>query len=287
MTRATFFPAPVVTVWVLLMVLVPAVALAQSPNASATGQGNGKGPGRGSGGGASAWEDHFDSDEVDAARWLKMSGSAPGYRADHRGFMLPGNVSVANGILTLSLFQQTATIDGQPGFHSYGGAIFTSETYGYGAYEWNMRMSSDQEDPTISAGNPVSGSVSAGFIYVDNSKTEIDFEFAASLPSTLWLVNWKNSTPSTDPAASDSTVTTWPAVGINNEFWTYKFVWDRRSISFYLNGNMVAYHTTNIPKAPAHFMISHWGSNNPNFGGTATTGIPRYFYVDWVRFTPQ
>jgi len=33
-------------------------------------------------------------------------------------------------------------------------------------------------------------------------------------------------------------------------------------------------------------MINHWGTNNPLWGGTATIGVERYFYVDWVRFTP-
>ena len=35
-------------------------------------------------------------------------------------------------------------------------------------------------------------------------------------------------------------------------------------------------------------MINHWGTNNPNgFGGGANIVDDRYFYVDWVKFTPQ
>jgi hypothetical protein len=35
-------------------------------------------------------------------------------------------------------------------------------------------------------------------------------------------------------------------------------------------------------------MINHRGTNSDlgNFGGPATLGVDRYFYIDWVRFTP-
>ena len=51
-------------------------------------------------------------------------------------------------------------------------------------------------------------------------------------------------------------------------------------------GALQAVHKTNVPKAPAYFMINHWGTGSPNWGGAATVGVPRYFYVDWVSYTP-
>jgi hypothetical protein len=33
-------------------------------------------------------------------------------------------------------------------------------------------------------------------------------------------------------------------------------------------------------------MINHWGTDNTFWGGLATFGVDRFFYVDWVRFTP-
>ncbi len=88
---------------------------------------------------------------------------------------------------------------------------------------------------------------------------------------------------------NNSTFHTVQVPGLNNDFHTYKFIWKEGKITFYVDGVEKATHTTNVPSAPAHFMINHWGTNNPNgFGGEATIGEDqaRYFHVDWVEFTP-
>ena len=33
-------------------------------------------------------------------------------------------------------------------------------------------------------------------------------------------------------------------------------------------------------------MINHWGTNSDGWGGPATPGVSRYFYVDSVSYTP-
>jgi len=48
-----------------------------------------------------------------------------------------------------------------------------------------------------------------------------------------------------------------------------------------------AVHTTDVPSASSTFMINHWGTDNLFWGGLATPDVDRYFYVDWVRFTPN
>lgn len=66
-------------------------------------------------------------------------------------------------------------------------------TYGYGTYEWVMRASSTSATPT-GTGSVVSGQISAGFNFVNNSQTEIDFEIEGQHPNTVWMTNWISTT---------------------------------------------------------------------------------------------
>lgn len=207
-----------------------------------------------------------------------MDGTAPGAITDnHIGYFQPDHLSLSNGYLVLLLTQESGLVDSNSnGVISRGAGIYTKRTYGYGTYEWRMRMSSTAGSPS-GLGDPVSGSVSAGFTYVNNSETEIDFEFSGHAPNTLFMTNWTT--------INNSTSVSVPLFGISNDFHTYKFLWEAGSISYYVDDVLQAKVTTNVPSAPAYFMISHWGANNPYFGGSATIGIPRYFFVDWVKYT--
>ncbi|MBI4441869.1 MAG: glycoside hydrolase family 16 protein [Acidobacteria bacterium] len=275
MRRANILFRLLVTI-VLLFTLEATRAAAASP----------KGKGGNQGGNQSAWEDDFNGNGVDRNRWVIASGQAPGYLAgNHIGYYDPAHVSVQNGYLVISLTQESGAVDNVPGAISQGGLIYTKDTYGYGTYEWTMRMSSTSPTPT-GLGVPVSGSVSAGFNYVNNSQTEIDFEFAGHLPGWLYMSNWYNRNTRRDPTDSDLTDSRAAVSDISTTFKTYKFVWEKGRITFYINGVFQTSHLTDVPSAPAHFMINHWGTNNPWWGGTATIGITRYFYVDWVRYTP-
>jgi endo-1,3-1,4-beta-glycanase ExoK len=247
----------------------------------------GAGGGGGGGGGTTGWQDNFDGNQVDTSRWTIASGQAPGrITGDHLGTYDPTHVTVTNGYLSLLLTQETGNVDGNPnGILSTGALIYTKQTYGYGTYEWRMRMSSTADTPD-GPGEPISGSVSAGFNYVNNSETEIDFEFSGLYLGTLYMVNWKNPNPSTDPTDSDSTYSTMALPDITDTFHTYKFVWERKKISFYVDDVLQAVHRQHVPQAPAYFMINHWGTDSPYWGGYATIGTARYFYVDWVKYTP-
>jgi endo-1,3-1,4-beta-glycanase ExoK len=237
---------------------------------------------------AGGWQDNFDGKTVDARRWVVVNDRAPGYIPDqHLGYCQPDRVSIKSGFLSLRLTQGTGQVDSNPsGIISRGAAIYTKALYGYGTYEWNMRMSSTAASPR-GAGDAVSGSVSAGFIYVNNSETEIDFEFPGDQTDALYMVNWHNPNPSSDPTDADSYSTRVVDPEIAHVFRTYKFVWEPGKITFYVDGEWKAEHTTNVPSAPAHFMINHWGTNIWWWGGWATLGVSRYFHVDWVRYTPQ
>ena len=234
-----------------------------------------------------AWQDSFNTGQLDTSRWVVANGRAPGYiPAQHIGYYEPGNVRLDGGMLTLTLTQVTGQVDtNASGVISYGALLYTKAACGYGTYEWTMKMSSSAICPACQ-GTAVSGSVSAGFVYVNNSQTEIDVEFSGATPSTLWLVNWLNPTPQNDPTSADETYTPLSPFNSTNGFHKYKVVWSPGSIAYYIDGILFAHHTTNVPSAPANFMINHWGTNNPNWGGNATLGVVRYFYITGASYTP-
>ncbi len=261
----------------LLLLIAAGLVTTLAPGAPAAPK-----PNRGGG-----WEDDFTGGQLERKRWTVSSWWAPGYIANnHLGYYEPENVSLQGGYLVMRLWQEPGQVDDNlNGVISHGAHITTKQKYGYGTYEWRMRMSSTATTPT-GAGQSVSGSVSAGFNYVNNSQTEIDFEFGAHLPETLYMVNWLNTDPSTGPFGSQEEYSAESIPGLNSQFMTFKFVWEPGRISFYVNDQLKAVHTNNVPSAPAYFMINHWGTNNPNWGGTATFNTDRYFYIDWVRYTP-
>jgi len=234
-----------------------------------------------------AWQDDFNLTALDSTRWVIASGQAPGYIPGyHIGYYNPSHVSVGGGYLTLTLTQSTGQVDSNSaGVVSQGALIYTKFKCGYGTYQWTMRMSSTAASPT-DPGGPVSGSVSAGFVYTNNSQTEIDFEFSGENPNSLYLVNWLNPNPQTNPTSSNETYTALYPFDSTSGFHTYQFVWQVGKISYFIDGILKAVHTTNVPSAPAYFMINHWGTDSGNWGGTATLGTTRYFYVNQVSYTP-
>lgn len=240
----------------------------------------------------SGWEEHFNGPGLDTSRWVIANEQAPGYiPGTHLGVFQPGNVFISNGRLVLRLTQVSGTVDGVPGgVISQGGMIYTRSTYGFGTYEMRMRMSTvappspDESEP----GSFVSGNVSAGFTYDRNSQTEIDMEFAAHIvdPERLWLVVWRNKSPSSGPTPDDGSSTSVPMIGISTVYKTYKYIWKRGRVEFYVDGSPVATLTSDVPINKAHFMLTHWGTHNSLWGGTANIGTTRYFYVDRVKYTP-
>ena len=128
----------------------------------------------------SGWQEDFSGSSLSKKMWVVASGQAPGYIPGyHIGYYELGNVKLVSdstgSYLRLQLTQQIGTVDTNlAGTVSHGALVYTKSKYGYGTYEWRMRMSSTSSTPT-GAGDSVSGSVSAGFVYVNNSQTEIDF----------------------------------------------------------------------------------------------------------------
>ena len=115
------------------------------------------------------------------------------------------------------------------------------------------------------SGYTVSGQISSGFIFVNNSQTEIDSpEIEGQNPGTLWWTTWisvntKQSTSSQAPFAPE------------NGFHSYKCVWTGTSIRFYVDGVLLSTHTGVVPQTPAYAMINHWGTNST---GWAASPLP-------------
>ena len=103
----------------------------------------------------------------------------------------------------------------------------------------------------------------------------------------LWMVNWLNTNTQQDPTEQQETYSSLDSFDSTSDFHQYKYVWEPGKIRFYVDGVESAVHTTNVPSAPAYFMINHWGTNSDRWGGFATVNVPRYYYIDSVKFTPQ
>lgn len=216
------------------------------------------------------FEEHFNEGAINTNVWVVSNWGAPG-----GGTFSPANIDLSQGLLRISL---TQTKNSNGSISSVGGELQTKAAYGYGTYEWVMRMSSTS--PTRSGyGQVVSGQISSGFTFINNSQTEIDWEVEGQYPNQIEMTNWKGL----NAQQYTSSVLQSPEAA----FHRYTFVWSASSIVFYIDGKKVSTHTQNIPSAAAYVMINHWGTNSTSFGGLATPGVERYMYVSSFKFWAQ
>ncbi len=216
--------------------------------------------------GKPTFEEDFNEGKINTNVWVVSNWNAPG-----GGVFRPNYVDLSQGLLRISLTQTESN-----GYvSSVGGEIQTKAAYGYGTYEWTMRMSSTS--PTKGGyGQVVSGQVSSGFSFINNSQSEIDWEVEGQYPNRIEMTNWKGLYAK----QYTSSFLQSPEAG----FHKYMFVWSANSLVFYIDGKKVSTHTQNIPSAPAYIMINHWGTNSTSFGGLATPGVERYMYVSSVKY---
>ncbi|MGA9800524.1 MAG: family 16 glycosylhydrolase [Terriglobales bacterium] len=215
--------------------------------------------------------DNFSSGSLDTSKWIPSNWGAPG-----GGTFVPSYLDFSTGMLRIKVTQTSSG----GGVASVGGELQSKTAFGFGTYEWVMRASSTSSTPTGS-GVAVSGQISSGFIYVNNSQTEIDTpEIEGQNPGTLWWTSWigVNTKQYTSTQASFA-----PEQG----FHSYKCVWSKTAINFYVDGVLVSTHTGVVPQTPAYAMINHWGTNSTGWGGLATPNTTRYMFVRSFSFTPQ
>ena len=215
--------------------------------------------------------DNFSSGSLDTSKWIPSNWGAPG-----GGTFVPAYLDFSTGMLRIKV---TQTYNSSGGIVSVGGELQSKETLGFGTYEWVIRASSTSSTPTGS-GVAVSGQISSGFIFVNNSQTEIDSpEIEGQNPGTLWWTTWAGLT-------TKQSTSTQAAFAPEASFHSYKCVWTPTSINFYVDGVLVSTHTGVVPQTPAFAMINHWGTNSTGWGGLATTNITRYMFVRSFSFIP-
>ncbi len=220
------------------------------------------------------FRESFNGGKLDTAKWFIDTGRAPGnIEGANQGTLSADHVDLSTGMLRLSL---TQTVSGGMAT-SVGAEIRSRQLFGYGTYIWVARAASTADAPQAE-GAPVSGAVTDFFTLINNSETEIDFEYEGQYPGKLEMTSYST----VDKKQSTSAA----VAGAENGFHEYKFVWRRESIEFYVDGALVSTHTEHIPSKPAAVLINLWGTNSRLFGGVATSGVTRYLYVSSFSYTP-
>jgi beta-glucanase (GH16 family) len=223
---------------------------------------------------APTFTDTFRGETLDSAKWFIDTGNAPGNIVGaNQGRLSADHVDLSTGMLRLTLTQSVA--DGLA--TSVGAEIRSKQLFGYGTYVWVARAASTSATPE-GAGSAASGTVTDVFNYIDDSQTEIDFEYEGQSPSTLEMTNYSG--------VSNSQTSSATVPDADGSFQEYKFVWSAAKIEFYLDGTLISTHTQHIPSAPAAALINLWGTNSKSFGGVATSGVTRYLYVSSFSYTP-
>jgi endo-1,3-1,4-beta-glycanase ExoK len=219
------------------------------------------------------FSDTFSGKTLDSTKWFVDTGQAPGNIAGvNKGTLSAEHVDLSTGMLRLTLIQSVAGTLAT----SVGAEIRSKQLFGYGTYVWMARAASTAATP-MAAGSAASGSVTDVFNFINDSESEIDFEYQGQTPSTLEMTNYST--------VSKSQSTSTPVPNADGNFHEYKFVWNAAKIDFYLDGNLVSSHTENIPSAPAAVLINLWGTNSTSFGGVATHGATSYLYVSSFSYT--
>jgi len=227
------------------------------------------GGGSGAPAGATFYDD-FSKGSLDTSKWIPSNWGAPG-----GGKFVPSYLDFSTGMLRIKVTQTSSG----GGVASVGGELQSKNALGFGTYEWIMRAASTSTTPNGS-GYTVSGQISSGFIYVNNSQTEIDSpEIEGQNPGTLWWTSWTS-------VNTKQYTSTQASFAPENGFHSYKCVWTKTSIKFYVDGVLVSTHTGVVPQTPAYAMINHWGTNSTGWGGLATPNVTRYMFVRSFSFIP-
>jgi Glycosyl hydrolases family 16 len=229
-----------------------------------------------------AFKDEFKGGKLNTTNWIlatyKSPDSSPGV---NRGIYVSSAIDFTQGMLRITV-QQHATASG---IESQGGAIISRELFGFGTYDFEMRMSSLSPTPQ-GDGTALTGAVSSGFIYYNKSESEIDLEFLGN-ENALWVSSWFNLDPNCDPTPLQKTSDKVDEPALATRFRHYSLVWSPKTVDVYIDGMRVAHQTGHVPQNPAHIILQHRGTNSDKWGGVAAVDVERYFFVRSVKFTPR
>ncbi len=226
--------------------------------------------------------DQFDTGELDASRWIvatyQSPDSKPGFNA---GTYAAKSLDFSSGMLRISVDQEHA----DHGMRSQGGAIISRGRFGYGTYEFVMRMTSTSPTPE-GTGEGKSGAVSSAFLYRENSETEIDLEFVGD-QNAMWVTTWHNTDLLRPPAPSTKKSKKLVNRNLATGFHPYLLIWEPGSIRVLIDGELATRLTKDVPFEPARIILQHRGTNSGAWGGEAIVGKTRYAYFQAVKFTPR
>lgn len=178
------------------------------------------------------------------------------------------NCTFEDGVMKL-----TIDLDGQgTGAIPYSGAEFRSkEFYGYGYYEVCMKPIKND------------GVVSSFFTYTgpsdNNPWDEIDIEFLGKDTTKVQFNYFTNGSGNHEKVVN---------LGFDaaEDFHTYAFLWEKNSITWYVDGVEVHKASLNIPKTPSKIMMNVWPGTgvdswlNAFDGTTPITAEYKYFLYD-------
>jgi beta-glucanase (GH16 family) len=169
------------------------------------------------------------------------------------------NVTVNNGILQLKLNASP------PGTLPVCAEIVSRKNdFFHGTYRASIKMTNRP------------GAVVGFFTYLGNPLNEIDIEFLTRTPRTAYFtlhhvqtnVDDTTRTVAFDPSAA---------------FHEYRFDWYASRIDFYIDNQLMATLTNQVPNLASSLLINHWSGNIAGWGGAAPVEDV-FMDVDWVYY---
>lgn len=258
----------------------PGSLLAGSANAGSSGgssaAGSSSGGSAASGGGGSftlAWQDDFDT--LDTNAWQAQTFSFDGNEAQFS----PDNVSVANGVLTLSL---TAAASGSAKPY-LGVELRSSRTLTFGKVSARMRFARGS--------GVVSGLVLFYTPYPNCDWNEIDIEHLGKTSTQSQLnamvftgTQVPDCTTSVTPTADPQLV----SLGFDAEtdFHLYDVEWTPDAVKYFADGVLLRTWDANIAHLvrPETILLTIWASSAPSWAGPLdANSAPTTADVDWIK----
>ncbi len=236
------------------------------------------------------FSDDFNTGKLDTNKWKIGTYKSPDSHPDvNDGVYIPEALDFSHGMLAITSTQPRNHSGHRGGaVQSYGGIIISKERFGYGTYEFVMRMSTTSPTPD-GKGDTQTGSVSSGFLYWNKSESEIDLEFLGD-ENAIWITNWYNKHPKDAPKPPFDDIRQETQVEndyLATRFCTYRIEWTPGRVKVYIDDTLVAEHKHHVPTAPAQIILQHRGTNSDKWGGVAAIDQTHYFYVKSVSFTPM
>ena len=69
-------------------------------------------------------------------------------------------------------------------------------------------------------------------------------------------------------------------------FHEYRFDWYDGRVEYYIDGQLDATLTKDVPDTPSRLLLNHWSGNIPTWGGEAPA-TDAQMQVDWVYYSPD